>query len=49
MATKKTSVNTKKTGSESEQPKPKKRISKFGKMANSYAGKIKEYGNVWDL
>jgi len=29
-------------------PKNKK-ISKFGQMANSYAGKIQEIGNVWDL
>jgi len=28
---------------------PKKQISQFGKMRGSYAGKIKEIGNVWDL
>lgn len=28
----------------------KKKISKFGQMANSYAGKIIEHGsNIWDL
>jgi len=28
---------------------PKKKISKAGKMANCYAGRMKEIGNVWDL
>lgn len=42
---KKTRINTKQSNS----AEPKKKISKFGKMRGSYAGKIEEVGNVWDL
>ena len=47
METIKKSKRTKRNA-ETQVP-PKKKISKFGKMANYYAGKIQEIGNVWDL
>ena len=40
--------NTTKKNAVSKVPS-KKRMSKFGRMANCLEGKVKEIGNVWDL